>query len=290
MTIEEALKQAVSQMEKTTIRTPLLDAEVLLCHILQINRLYLFLNRKNHLTEEQYDAYTEFVEKRIAGVPVQYIINKQEFMALDFYVEEGVLIPRPDTEILVEYIIDWMKAKKTNEEINIADLGVGSGAITVSLAKYIPNAKLYGVDISQKALDIATKNAKANEVQITFVKGDLLEPLKELKLKGKLDVLVSNPPYIPKKDIDGLQIEVSKYEPRLALDGGEDGLNFYRRIVDEGYIYSKKGGLIALEVGHDQADDVVGLLKAKEVYTNIQKIKDLSGIERVVVALVDSFE
>lgn len=288
--IQEALQQAVAQIEQTKAQTPLLDAEVLLCHVLDMDRLYLYIDRRRELTQRQWEQYATFVEKRMAGVPVQYIIHKQEFMGLEFYVEEGVLIPRPDTEILVETVIHWAEKKiKKEQPITIVDLGTGSGGITVSLAKYIPNTFVYSVDISPKALKIGAKNAQSNGVKesIAFLQGDLFVPLEKAQLQDKVDILVSNPPYIPKHQIDKLQVEVAKYEPRLALDGGMDGLDFYRRIVDHGYTFVKNGGFIALEVGHDQADQVKGMMEKKKKYKTIQKIKDLAGIERVVTAVVE---
>ncbi|QXM07378.1 peptide chain release factor N(5)-glutamine methyltransferase [Crassaminicella indica] len=282
--MQDALKLAVERIERTNAVTPLLDAEVLLCHVLKKERLFLYTHRNKSLSEEAFKAFEEFVEKRIAGMPVQYIVKKQEFMGLDFYVEEGVLIPRPDTEILVEAVIKWANNRK-NDNITIVDIGTGSGAITVSLAKYIKNAFVYSIDISRRAITIGKKNAVSNGVaeKIEFLEGDLFTPLKN-KLEGKVDILVSNPPYIPKEEIDKLQIEVKKYEPRLALDGGTDGLDFYRRIIDEAPFFVKKGGYIALEVGHDQAELVKELMENKGLYTEINKIKDLAGIERVVVA------
>ncbi|MDF2545637.1 MAG: prmC [Anaerosolibacter sp.] len=286
--IQDALREAVERLEAINIMTPLLDAEVLLCHVLDMDRLFLYVHRDRELTEDQLKTYSSMVAKRLEGVPVQYIVNKQEFMSLDFYVEEGVLIPRPDTEILVESVLAWAKEQGDQHNLIIADLGTGSGAITVSLAYYLRESFVYSVDISPKALSIGRKNAKilGVEERIGFVHGDLFEPLREKGLENCLDILVSNPPYIPKKEIDKLQTEVAKYEPKLALDGGEDGLDFYRRIIDEAYVFLKNGGLIALEVGHDQGETIKKMMEHKNIYADIRKIKDLSDIERVVVATV----
>ncbi|SHJ86399.1 release factor glutamine methyltransferase [Geosporobacter subterraneus DSM 17957] len=291
-TVQDALKDAADRLENSGASTPLLDAEVLLCEVLQIDRLYLYIQRGRSLTQEENDAFEAFLEKRIQGVPLQYIIHRQEFMGLDFYVEEGVLIPRPDTEILVETVLQWVNAEQAfkghQDILKIVDLGTGSGAITVSLAKYIEKVQVYSVDLSEKALAIGQKNAQKHGVleKINFLKGDLLHPLDEEDLFGKIDILVSNPPYIPAKDIEGLQIEVAKYEPRMALDGGPDGLDFYRRIVAQGDQLLRPGGRIALEVGHDQAEAVKNMMVAKNKYANINKHKDLAGIERVVTATV----
>ncbi|PAB58314.1 peptide chain release factor N(5)-glutamine methyltransferase [Anaeromicrobium sediminis] len=280
VTIKEALELGFENLER--VRTPLLDAEVLLCNIIKKDRLFLIINKNNILSEDEYSKYMESIEKRKSGIPLQYITNNQEFMGMDFYVETGVLVPRPDTEILVEAVIDW--AKK-NETKSILELGVGSGAVIISLGKFTNATELYGVDISDIPLKVAGKNAKNNlrEKEIKFLKGDLFTPIDEDSMK-KLDIIVSNPPYIPKKHIDDLQIEVSKYEPRLALDGGEDGLDFYRKIVRMSPNYLREEGLVAFEVGHDQGQLVADLFKNDGRYENIEKIKDLSGIERVVMA------
>jgi release factor glutamine methyltransferase len=286
--IQDALREAVKRLESIKIMTPLLDAEVLLCHVLDMDRLFLYVYRDREMTETQLQTYEIMIGKRLQGVPVQYIVNKQEFMGLDFYVEEGVLIPRPDTEILVESVLEWAKEKDYQQNLVIADLGTGSGAITVSLAYYLKESFVHSVDISPKALSIAGRNARSHSVEerIGFLHGDLFTPLREMGLEDCLDILVSNPPYIPKKEVDNLQIEVAKYEPKLALDGGEDGLDFYRRIIDEGYVFLKNGGLVALEVGHDQGESIKKMMEHKNNYADIRKIKDLSDIERVVIATV----
>jgi release factor glutamine methyltransferase len=280
VTIREALEWGMKNLER--VRTPLLDAEVLLCNIIKKDRLFLIINKNNILSEDEYSKYMESIKERKDGVPLQYITNRQEFMGMDFYVEPGVLVPRPDTEILVEAVRDWANKNEAN---SILELGVGSGAVIISLGKFTKAIELYGVDISPVTIKVATKNAKNNlmEKEIKFLKGDLFTPLNENSMK-ELDIIVSNPPYIPKKDIDDLQIEVSKYEPRLALDGGEDGLDFYRKIVDESPRYLREKGLVAFEVGHDQGDLVAHLFKNDGRYEKIEKIKDLSGIERVVMA------
>lgn len=280
ISIHEALKEASDKLESKAA-TPLLDAQIMLCHVLDVDRLYLIVNRERILTKEEAYEYNRMIEKRLCGVPVQYIIGRQEFMGLDFNVAEGVLVPRPDTEILIEKVLDSIDKE---DEYTIVDIGTGSGAITVSLAKYIKNSHVYSIDISKHALNIARQNAEKHDVlsKISFLSGSLFEPLQDISIAGKIDILVSNPPYIPTGDIDNLQVEVSKFEPRIALDGGEDGLDFYREIIDKAPEYLRSGGLIALEVGHDQARTVVDLMKEKKKYVNIEITKDLAGIERVV--------
>ena len=290
VTINEILKEAASRIKEMGAQTPLLDAEVLLCEVLQIDRLHLIINREQIMTDSQLLAFEKYVQKRLAGVPVQYIVGRQEFMGMDFYVEEGVLIPRPDTEILVEAVMKWIKENHENSYvIKIADIGTGSGAISVSLAKLLSNAYVYAVDLSPKALKITKLNCLKHQVEkhMEFLLGDLLTPLREIGLMHTLDVLVSNPPYIPKKDIGKLQVEVASYEPTMALDGGLDGLDFYRRLVDEGWVFLRKGGLLAFEVGHDQAKAVENLIQSSGRYKNIKIINDLAGIQRVVMAEVE---
>ncbi|RKD21993.1 release factor glutamine methyltransferase [Caminicella sporogenes DSM 14501] len=282
VTISKALNEAVEKL-KGKVFTPILDSEVLLSKILNKDRLYLIVNKEEQLTEEEYRKYKEIIDKRFQGMPVQYLTNNQEFMGLDFYVEEGVLIPRPDTEILVEKVINHIDNTK---EYNILDIGTGSGAITVSLAKYFVNSTVYSIDVSKKAISIGRKNADRHGVlsRIKFLKGSLFEPLEEIDIKGKIDILVSNPPYIPSEEIEKLQIEVSKYEPRLALDGGKDGLYFYRKIIDKAPKYLRYNGFIALEVGHNQAGKVVEFMRKNGCYKDIEITEDLAGIERVVSA------
>ena len=201
-------------------------------------------------------------------------------MGLDFFVKEGVLIPRPDTETLVEEIIELCKNK--SEQINILDIGTGSGSITVSLAKYIENSKVMSFDISDIPLEVGKINAINNEVdnKIEFVKSDVFSAIKDIE--KQFDVIVSNPPYIPKKDIETLHTQVKDYEPYNALEGGEDGLDFYRQITKESIDYLKQGGILAYEVGHDQAEDVSEIMKSYG-YTKIYKKKDIQGIDRVVI-------
>ena len=260
--------------------TPKLDIEILLSKALgDVDRLYIHLDLHKELTKEQLDSFNEMIEDRLKGRPIAYIVNNREFMGLDFYVEEGVLIPRPDTEPLVEEVIELVKGK---ENLKIVDIGTGSGAITVSLAKYIKDCQVYSLDISDKALSIGLKNAISNEVEdkINFIKSNIFSGIEDKGLE--LDVIVSNPPYIRRADIETLHTQVKDYEPYIALEGGEDGLNFYRDITRESVKYLKDKGILAFEVGHDQAEDVSEILKHNG-YTNIYTKKDLQGIDRVVI-------
>ena len=279
MTIREIFNTYMEELSHIS-DTPKLDIEILLSKALgDVDRLYIHLNLHKELTKEQLDSFNKMIQDRLKGRPIAYIVNNREFMGLDFYVEEGVLIPRPDTEPLVEEVIELVKGK---ENLKIVDIGTGSGAITVSLAKYIKDCQVYSLDISDKALSIGLKNAVSNEVEdkINFIKSNIFSGIEDKGLE--LDVIVSNPPYIRRADIETLHTQVKDYEPYIALEGGEDGLNFYRDITRESVKYLKDKGILAFEVGHDQAEDVSEILKHNG-YTNIYTKKDLQGIDRVVI-------
>ena len=242
MTIRDIIIKYSQELEKIS-DTPRLDVELFLQKALGgVDRIYIHLNLNKELTTEQYDEFIKYINDRINGRPVAYIVGNREFMGLDFFVKEGVLIPRPDTETLVEEIIELCKNK--SEQINILDIGTGSGSITVSLAKYIENSKVMSFDISDIPLEVGKINAINNEVdnKIEFVKSDVFSAIKDTE--KQFDVIVSNPPYIPKKDIETLHTQVKDYEPYNALEGGEDGLDFYRQITKESIDYLKQGGIL----------------------------------------------
>lgn len=279
MTIKDIFNTYMEELSQIS-DTPKLDIEILLGKALgDVDRLYIHLNLHKELTDIQLESFNKMIEDRLKGRPIAYIVNNREFMGLDFYVEEGVLIPRPDTEPLVEEVIELAKDK---EDLKIVDIGTGSGAITVSLAKYIKNCEVYSLDISDKALSIGLKNAISNGVEnkINFIKSDVFSGIEDKGLS--LDIIVSNPPYIKKSDIPTLHTQVKDYEPYIALEGGEDGLDFYRKITEESVKYLKNKGILAFEVGHDQASDVSDILKDNG-YSNIYTKKDLQGIDRVVI-------
>ena len=235
MTIRDIIIKYSQELEKIS-DTPRLDVELFLQKALGgVDRIYIHLNLNKELTTEQYDEFIKYINDRINGRPVAYIVGNREFMGLDFFVKEGVLIPRPDTETLVEEIIELCKNK--SEQINILDIGTGSGSITVSLAKYIENSKVMSFDISDIPLEVGKINAINNEVdnKIEFVKSDVFSAIEDTE--KQFDVIVSNPPYIPKKDIETLHTQVKDYEPYNALEGGEDGLDFYRQITKESIDY-----------------------------------------------------
>lgn len=260
--------------------TPRLDVELLLQKALgNVDRIYIHINLSKELTKDQYDLFLEMIKDRINGRPIAYIVGNREFMGLDFFVKEGVLIPRPDTEPLVEEVIELCNEKNS---VEILDIGTGSGAITISLAKYIKNSKVTSFDISDIPLEVGRQNAINNGVEdkTIFIKSDLFSAIKSKEIK--FDVIVSNPPYIPKKDIETLHTQVKDYEPYNALEGGEDGLDFYREITKQSKTYLKSNGILAYEVGHDQAEDVSKIM-SDNGYTKIYTKKDIQGIDRVVI-------
>ena len=277
MTIKQALIKGVTVLKLEKISTPKLKARLLLQYVLKKPRQYLIVYDNQKLTEKEEQDYLKYIELLKQGEPIEHITHQKEFMKLNFYVDENVLIPRQDTEILVEEVITI--AKKTRAK-KILDLCTGSGAIAVSLAKYLENIQITALDISGKALDIAIANAKNNHVQdkITFVESNLFQNLGQ----EKYDIIVSNPPYIRRKELEILDREV-KREPQIALDGGEDGLDFYRKIIDIGYQYLKYGGYICLEIGYDQKEEIMQIIKDKKQYINTHCKKDLYDNDRIIV-------
>ena len=278
MTIKETIRKGMIILKTNNITEPNIKSRLIMQFVLNKPREYLVVYDKEKLTLRQEVNYFKAIKKLCNGIPIQHITNRQEFMKMTFFVDENVLIPRPDTEILVEEVIKI--AKKINAK-KILDLCTGSGAIAISLAKYIDKSNITAVDISSKALNVAKLNAKNNEVEdrITFVESDLFKNLK----KEKYDIIVSNPPYIKKEVLKKLDKEVQK-EPKLALDGGYDGLDFYRKIINKAEEYLKFNGYLCFEIGYDQKEDVENLLKEQEKYINITCKKDLCDNDRVVTA------
>lgn len=286
-TIKSLLQEGIEILNEGDFKTPLLDAQLILCYTLNVDKLYIYTHRDDKVSDEAVDKFFEFINRRKEGYPIQYIIGRQEFMGLNFNVAEGVLVPRPDTEILVEKVIEIVNNSflKDKKRVNIVDIGTGSGAIALSLAYYLKNAFVYSIDISKKALEVAVKNCKKFEVQdrVLFLEGDLFKPLSTLNVENNIDIIVSNPPYIPTDEIEELQIEVSKYEPRIALDGGKDGLDYYREIVKGLSKYLTNHGVVAFEIGYNQGQDVKKFLEDSGLFKKIEIIKDLAGHDRVVV-------
>lgn len=280
MTIRELLNQGIIMLKNEKIDSPKTKARLILESTLNKSREYLIIYDKNEVTSAQRDNYIKKIKRVILGEPVQYITGLQEFMKLNFFVTRDVLIPRQDTEVLVEEVI---KIAKDIPNPVILDLCTGSGAIAVSLAKYIPNSKIYGIDISEKALEVAKKNAEFNGVKnsIEFRVSDLFNKIRN----QKFDIIVSNPPYIKKEDIKLLPKDVQK-EPKIALDGGTDGLVFYSRIAKSAYKHLRRGGYLCLEIGYNQKLQVKKIIEGQKRYINFYCKKDLCENDRVVITQI----
>ena len=277
MQIKEAMRKGMIKLKTNDVKEPNLKARLLMQYILNRPREYILVHDDKQLTLRQNVDYFKLIKKLIEGVPLQHITHQQEFMKLMFYVDENVLIPRPDTEILVEEVIELAKSINAKK---ILDLCTGSGAIAVSLAKYIEGSQITATDISRKALSIAKLNATNNNVEdkITFVSSDLFQNISE----EKYDIIVSNPPYIKRKVIKTLDKEVKK-EQIIALDGGNDGLDFYKKIIGNAYQYLKYKGYLCLEIGYDQKDEVIDLINKEEKYIDTYSKKDLFDNDRIVI-------
>ncbi|QCX33391.1 peptide chain release factor N(5)-glutamine methyltransferase [Caloramator sp. E03] len=278
MKVYEALNLAKRMLDNSS--TPQLDAEVLLSNLLEKDRVYLYINRDKELSEDVLNKFLSKIERRKKGEPVSYITGYKEFMSLNFKVKEGVLIPRPDTEILVEKVLENVKDIKSPI---IVDVGCGSGAISVSIARYKKDAIVYALDIMDIPLEVTKENSKLNGVEekVIVLKSDILKGLSK-ELYGKVDVIVSNPPYIRGEVIPNLMEDVKNYEPYEALYGGEDGLYFYKNITKESMPFLKDNGFIAYEIGHDQGYDVQNILKNSGFYKTLC-FKDLAGHDRAVL-------
>jgi release factor glutamine methyltransferase len=280
MTHREALTVAAAQLasDEHLRATATRDAELLLLHILQIPRVALIAHPNRELTPDQRSLYENRIARRLRHEPVQYITGQQEFYGLTFKVTPAVLIPRPETEHLVETVLKLLPA---NEPLRIADIGTGSGAIAIALAVHLPQANITALDISTKALAVARTNAREHHVanRIRFLQSDLLSALDHEA--ETLDAIVSNPPYIPEADRNTLHPQVRDHEPATALFAGETGLDIYRRLIPQAYSALKPNGLLALEIGHDQRDAIASLLQS---WHNVSFVNDLRQIPRVALA------
>lgn len=275
MTIKQAILQAEQAFEKAGVPDPRIDAELILCHLTGMNRMSILMQGATTLTSEQEQRFSSLLLSRTQRKPLQYLLGTQAFYGLDFHVDDRVLIPRQETETLCEWGVAHLRKL---EHPRALDLCTGSGAIAVTLKHECPHAEVTAADLSADALEVAASNAKWNHTDIRFVQGDLWQPL-----EGEVfDLILSNPPYIPTEDCDTLQQEVMQ-EPRMALDGGADGLHFYRRIAQGAPAHLNPNGLIAVEVGIGEAQDVAALFAAAGL-CDVQIINDLYGVERIVSA------
>jgi release factor glutamine methyltransferase len=279
----EILNQAVEELRSAGIDRPRTNAELLLGAVLNKSKVDLYLNKDRVLSSDEIEKFNQYMHQRISHKPVQYITGTVEFFGLEFKVDERVLIPRPETETLVEVVMEHLADK---ENPMIIDLGTGSGAIAVTLAANLRNPFVYAADVSGDALELAKENALRNKVesQIEFFCGDLFEPLKERNLEGQIDCVVSNPPYVSKDEFEHLPKEVKYYEPLVALQTDEEGTSFHGRIIENSLGFLNKGGILALEVGLGQADRVADLIRNRRDFKNTETKKDLGGIDRIVVS------
>ena len=282
MNIKEAIRYGIEKLNKNNIDEANLKIKMLLSYILGKTKEYFVIHGDESLSLDDELKFKEGINKLNNNIPIQYVIHKQEFMGYEFYVDENVLIPQPDTEILVEEVVkiakEFIKKHKKGEEIKILDLCTGSGAIGISLSKILgDNAFVTVYDISEDIIDIVEINSRKNLANLGMVTSDLFD-----NIYGKYDIIVSNPPYIETDVIKTLSKEVQN-EPIIALDGGQDGLDFYRRIVKDAKKFLNENGFLALEIGYNQRESVEKLLKENN-YKNIYSQKDLGGNDRIVVA------
>lgn len=274
MTINEIIRTGVLSLKENNIEEPLLKMRILVATVLNKTKEYVITHSDDNLDEVHQKTISDGIEQLRNYIPIQYITNNQEFMKLNFFVDQNVLIPRSDTEILVEEIINTYKNKK----IRILDLCTGSGCIAISLKKYMQNSEVCGIDISKEALKVAQLNAKNNNVDVKFEYSDMFTNIKN----EDFDVIVSNPPYIKTQVINTLDREV-KNEPIIALDGGEDGLYFYKKIIKEAFNFLADNGMIFLEIGYDQKDELIELINSDKRYELVKTKKDLGDNDRIVV-------
>ena len=281
MKIKDALREAALSLTGST-PTPNLDAELILCWLYEWDRIQIILKSDNAMQEDDEIRYSELIDQRKAGKPVQYIVRSQEFMGLPFYVDERVLIPRGDTEILVEAVLDSIKAVQAPR---LLDVCTGSGAIGISLARLRTDAEIVATDISEEALEVAEMNARSLKVteRVRLLRGNLYEALGDDITP--FDAIVSNPPYIAEAVIGELEPNVRDYEPKGALDGGVSGLDFYPVLIAGSICRLKPGGILAFEIGWDQAEAVMGMLRETGSFHEPELIKDLAGKDRVVLAV-----
>lgn len=273
--IKEIFLKYKNILKEQNFDTYSLDVEVLLMEVTGFTKTQLYINSEYKLSNEEFEKFEKFFKRRLKKEPIAYIIGKCEFMGLDFYLNNDTLIPRPDTEILVEKAIEIINF---NNIRNGVDVGTGSGAIAISIAKYCPLIKMTAIDINENALLKAKENAFKNQTldKISFVKSDLFQNINE-----SFEIIISNPPYIKTNYIEELEDNVKLYEPIRALDGGEDGLIFYEKITEKSKNYLKTNGYLIYEIGYDQAESVKEIM-LRNNFVNIEVLKDLAGLDRVI--------
>ena len=272
MKIKEILQESIKQLKANEVEEPHAKARRLLAFTLEVPKEYLIINYDKEISKKQETIYKQYIKNLLEGEPIQYILGKQEFMGIEFAVNKDVLIPQPDTEILVEEVIKLLKQYKKPK---ILDLCTGSGAIAISISEKVSEAQIYASDISEKALAIARINDRSKKIK--FILSDLFN-----NIEDKFDIIVSNPPYIKTHEIEKLSKEVQN-EQILALDGGIDGLEFYRKIIGQASKYIKKNGYLCLEIGEEQKKQVKDIINNEKKYADIKEYKDLNKNDRVII-------
>jgi release factor glutamine methyltransferase len=282
LTLAEAIQKAEQVLSAHGVPNARLDAEVLLRDALGRDRAWLLAHIQDGIDDEQRRTFERTIERRAQREPLQYITGKQEFWGLEFTVTPDVLIPRPETELIVETVLGSLPDR--GRPLTIVDLCTGSGCIAVSLARELKSARIFATDTSAKALDVARENAHRHGVagRIRFLEGDLFAPLEELDIAAQVDMIVSNPPYVPQGFGSVLQPEVRDYEPAMALFAGRDGTEIHQRIIGQAPSFLKRGGLLIMEMGIGQAGALGRMVRDSGVYDSLRVLKDLAGIERVM--------
>jgi release factor glutamine methyltransferase len=281
--VRELMKVSIDLLQKKGFEEARLNVELLLSHALKCQRIQLYTSFDKPLSREEIKEFRRLLERRLNREPLQYIVGSAGFMGLQFRVDKRVFIPRPETETLVEQVMLLCNQLPEGKTVSVLEVGTGSGNIAVSLAKYVRRVHVTTIDSSKEALEVAELNAKVHEVaeRIDFSVLDLYEPIDQILLK-RFDILVSNPPYVSNDDFENLQLEIRKYEPRSATTDGKDGLEFYRRLIEEAPYVLSDGGWIAVEVGFGQAERVTSMMQDSGLY-NLSTVQDLQSIPRVVI-------
>ena len=277
MNIKNLLNESSKKLDFLSNELAKLDSEILLSKVISKDRKYLILNPEKKINDENSKLFNNLIERRKKGEPIAYIIKKKEFWKLDFYIDKNVLIPRPDTELIVEEVLKLYNAK---HKLSVLDIGTGSGCILLSILRERKNFFGVGIDISKKALNVARFNAKIHHLEnrTKFYKSDV-----DKFLFGKYDLIISNPPYIKKQDFKYLERDVVGYEPKLALDGGQDGYSKITKVISRASVLLKKNGKFILEIGFDQKNKVINILKSNKFYIN-KTLKDYAKNDRCIVS------
>lgn len=282
MKIKDIINYGVAMIKNT--ESPSLETQMMIAKVIEKDRLYIMLNLEEDIDESKVEIIKTMIDKRKSSYPLQYILGEREFWGMDFKVSEGVLIPRQDTEILIEETLKKLKDNKHKSNLKGFEIGVGSGIISITLLKEIETLTMIGVDINDKAIELTKANALKHEVndRLCILNSNLFEKINK---ENQFDFIISNPPYIETKVIDSLQEDIKQHEPKLALDGGEDGLDFYRAIIEQSKSYISPEGFIAFEIGYNQAEAVKKIF-VENGYPNVTIAKDLAGFDRVVIGMI----